>query len=540
MKSAEISVAAQAIDTATAHVRTEQQDEAVLAALGYKQEFKRAFTPLELFGVGFSIIGLLPSIAYVLVYAIPYGGPVAMVWGWAICAFFLICIALAMAELGSAAPTSGGLYYWTYRFSSPRWRLFLCWIVGYSNTIGNIAGVAAVGWGCAVQILAAASIGSNLNFAATTAQYYGTFLAVIAAQLVICSTASKVVARLQHLYIILNGLLILAVIIALPAATPKEFKNTAKFAFGNFTNLMPWTPGFSFVMSFLAPLWTICSFDAAVHISEEASNATVAVPAAILLSTVIAAVLGWAINVVIAFCMGTDLAAVLASPIGQPLATIFFNSFGQKGTLALWSIVVAVQFMMGTSIMTTASRQSFAFARDGALPFSRFLYRVNPTTQTPLYCVWFVAFCACCLSLLAFAGPAAIGAIFSLSVAPQYVAYSIPIVARFAFENDYKPGPFNLGAFGLPVAIAAVAWMCFTILIFFFPASPAPIAASMNYSIVVLGGILFLAILYFYFPVYGGVHWFKGPVSNIQTNEKELKVSGTKEEGSLDEKASSN
>lgn len=40
-----------------------RKDEEVLAGLGYKQEFKRAFTPLEVFGIGFSIIGLLPSIA---------------------------------------------------------------------------------------------------------------------------------------------------------------------------------------------------------------------------------------------------------------------------------------------------------------------------------------------------------------------------------------------------------------------------------------------------------------------------------------------
>lgn len=32
--------------------------------------------------------------------------------------------------------------------------------------------------------------------------------------------------------------LCLAVIIALPAATPKEFKNTAKFALGDFTNCL--------------------------------------------------------------------------------------------------------------------------------------------------------------------------------------------------------------------------------------------------------------------------------------------------------------
>ena len=38
-------------------------DEALLASLGYKQEFKRHFTPLEVFGVSFSIIGIFPSIA---------------------------------------------------------------------------------------------------------------------------------------------------------------------------------------------------------------------------------------------------------------------------------------------------------------------------------------------------------------------------------------------------------------------------------------------------------------------------------------------
>ena len=38
-------------------------DENKLASLGYKQEFKRVFSPLEVFGVAFSIIGLFPSIA---------------------------------------------------------------------------------------------------------------------------------------------------------------------------------------------------------------------------------------------------------------------------------------------------------------------------------------------------------------------------------------------------------------------------------------------------------------------------------------------
>ena len=83
-------------------------------------------------------------------------------------------------------------------------------------------------------------------------------------------------------------------------------------------------------------------------------------PWAIVYAIGIAGVLGWgkryhrtneasltslllAINVALAFCMGTDLDSILNNPIGQPMASIFFNSFGQKGTLAIWAVVVIVQ-----------------------------------------------------------------------------------------------------------------------------------------------------------------------------------------------------
>jgi len=55
------------------------RDDALLASLGYKAELKREFKALEVFGLAFSIMGLLPSIASTLVYSIPNGGPVGMV-----------------------------------------------------------------------------------------------------------------------------------------------------------------------------------------------------------------------------------------------------------------------------------------------------------------------------------------------------------------------------------------------------------------------------------------------------------------------------
>lgn len=55
------------------------KDDALLASLGYKAVLKREFKAVEVFGLMFSIFGLLPSIASTLVYSLPAGGPVGMV-----------------------------------------------------------------------------------------------------------------------------------------------------------------------------------------------------------------------------------------------------------------------------------------------------------------------------------------------------------------------------------------------------------------------------------------------------------------------------
>ncbi|KAJ7038980.1 APC amino acid permease [Mycena alexandri] len=490
-------------------------DNALLASLGYKQELKRAFTPIELFGFGFSVSAIAPSVASVLVYSLPNGGSSAMIWGWAVSTVFLMFIAMAMAELGSSAPTSGGLYYWTYKFASPRFRTVLCWMVGYTNTMSYITGVAGVDWSCAVLIMAGVTIGSDGQFAPTVYQTFGVYCAVLASHGLVASCATKVIARLQYLFITINIALILVLVIGLPIATPRDLKNDAKYVFGNFTNLTPWPNGYAFILSFLAPLWTVGGFDVGVHISEEALNANVAVPWAIMSVTAIGCTLGFAVQIAVAFCMGPDTVSILSSPVQQPFATILLNSFGKHGMLAIWSFIFIALYMAGVSLLTSSSRQTFAFSRDGALPFSRFLYKINSFTGTPVRCVWFSATCAGLLGLITFAGPAAAGALFTLGVIGQYVANSIPITTRWLGGQPFKKGPFNLGAFSLPVAIVAVLWMWFMTIVLLFPSFPDPDAQTMNYSVVVLFGVLFLALAYYYLPYYGGRHWFKGPVSTI-------------------------
>lgn len=105
--------------------------------------------------------------------------------------------------------------------------------------------------------------------------------------------------------------------------------------------------------------------------------------------------------------------------------------------------------------LTAASRQTFAFARDGALPFSRFLYKVNPYTHTPVVCVWFCALGAMLLGLFSFASPAAITSVFTMAVVCQYLAYSIPILARFWGGASFRPGPFSLGSYVSPCTVSS-------------------------------------------------------------------------------------
>ena len=96
-------------------------------------------------------------------------------------------------------------------------------------------------------------------------------------------------------------------------------------------------------------------FDSCVHISEEASKFSRAVPFAVIGAISCAGTLGWLCVIVKVACMGTDIAAHLASPYRQSMASIYALRLGKEGTLAIWSIVIVIQFGMGMSITLSCS-----------------------------------------------------------------------------------------------------------------------------------------------------------------------------------------
>lgn len=76
--------------------------------------------------------------------------------------------------------------------------------------------------------------------------------------------------------------------------------------------------------------------------------------------------------------------------------------------------------------------------------------------------------------------------------------------------------------------------MAFMFIVFLFPTNPQTDAPDMNYTVVVFGGILLLSLAWYYCPVYGGVHWFTGPIPNVEKNTVEKDS-----ESEVDEKKSS-
>ena len=60
-----------------------------------------------------------------------YGGPVSMTLGWLFVSVLNGCVALSMAEICSAYPTSGGLYYWSAKLSGEDWASLASWVTGW-------------------------------------------------------------------------------------------------------------------------------------------------------------------------------------------------------------------------------------------------------------------------------------------------------------------------------------------------------------------------------------------------------------------------
>ncbi len=81
----------------------------------------------------------------------------------------------------------------------------------------------------------------------------------------------------------------------------------------------------------------------------------------------------------------------------------------------------------------------------------------------------------------------------SINVIGLYSAYGVPIFLRLRRGADFTAGPWHLGRYSQPVAAVAVAWICFSSVLFLLPQTSPVTAANFNYAPVALGAVLLVA-----------------------------------------------
>ncbi|TBU21825.1 amino acid transporter [Dichomitus squalens] len=436
-------------------VQVIDSDDIRLAELGYKGEFKREFSLLETIAFAFSIMAVNGGVSSTLSFGLPSGGHVGMVWGWFIPCMFIMCVAASMAELASSMPTSAGLYYFSAKLAPERYSALASWITGWANVTGQVTLVCSIDYTVAQMITTAVAVGTDGSVILGAGPTYGILLAILAIHGFICSSATRILARLNLVYGFLTMAATIGAIIALLICSGDN-KVSTETAFRLFENNTGWkNNGWAFLLSFAAPMWSLTGYDSAAHISEEISGAARTAPIAILASVAAVGGLGWIYLICASFAL-VSVPALLETELALPMGQLLLDVLGKRGMLAVWSFTLASQFLCGAAQGVDASRVVFAFARDNALPGSRWWKRMNPRTQTPVNAVWLVVVLSAFCGLLGFSATA-FSSLAGASVIGLYTSYAAPIFLRITSGRDkLVPGPFALGRWFMPIGTIAV------------------------------------------------------------------------------------
>lgn len=479
-----------------------------LEECGYASELKREFTMFSTFSFAVSISGLMATVATTYYYPLEAGGASSAVWCWFISGIGCLAIAFSVAEIVSSYPTSGGMYYACSRLFPPEWAPVICWVDGWINILGQIAGVASTDYGAAGLLLAAVSMGTDGSYQPTDKHVVGVSAAIIAFHGVMNSFPTRYLEKMTNAYVVFHFGCLFAGAIALLAKT--ENKHDAKYVFTHVESYSGWTPkGWSFLFGFLSVSWTMTDYDATAHICEEMKEPEKKAPWAISSAMVFTYVLGFLYNIVLGFCLG-DPEEILAA--SQPVATIYYNSLGKRAGIFFTVATFIILNFVGVTALQATSRTTWAQARDRMLPASKIWYKVNKYTTTPLYAVWINVLCCICLNLIGLGSSTTINAIFNVTAIALDWSYVIPIAGKVLFPRLFKRGPWHLGWASKFINWYGIIWTTFVSVIFFMPTNMPVTPENMNYAVVIFFGIIFLSQIFWYL---GGKRKYKGPQATV-------------------------
>jgi amino acid transporter len=420
------------------------EDVRLLQRMGYAQELLRRMSGFSNFAISFSIICILAGGITSLQLGISAVGGAAAGIVWPIGVLLALVVALCMAQIASAFPTAGGLYHWSSILGGKGWGWAAAWF--------NLGGL--------IFVTAAVNVGTYQLFTTFLAPMFGLDPArfTLAHQIVgvILLTVSQGLwnhfgIRLTTRLTDLSGYLIFLVACVLTITMLWAARGRNWGTLFIFTNLSGeagggvWpargSMGVMLLLGLMWPIYTITGFDASAHTAEETLDAARNVPKGMLRSVYLSGLVGWAM--VCSF--------VLAMPSVRAGAAQGEHIFGwlmqqaAPGMLGklLWTGIVIANYICGLACVTSTSRMTYAFARDGGFPYSSMLKSVSLKWRTPVPAIWVVAG----LVILSMVYAPAYSTLTTAGVIFLYISYVMPSAAGFfAYGRKWTVmGPFTLG-----------------------------------------------------------------------------------------------
>jgi amino acid transporter len=521
-----------------------QQDIKDLHGLGYAQELFRTMGGFSNFAISFSIISILTGAVILYDYGLAWAGKAAVSLGWPLITIFVLAIAASMAELASAYPTAGGLYYWASKMKNKNWGWWTAWL----NLIGQFAIVAGINYAAAGFINATIIdklFGGTFNtFELIPGILNGQLITMgvlTLIQLVMNIAGINLVALLNqvsvwwHIAIVAIVAVVLVVAgkpdqsgLGLFSITPLDTAGSWSNDFGDFH--LTYGPAISypviaaFFFSLLQANWTYTGYDASAHVAEETIGARVASAWGVFLSVAVSAVVGYIF--LMALTLHTPSLATLfpaqltdASTYSQyyfgggvaVISILVYNMGDFLGNFISAGIAIAMAFC-GLASVAAAGRMLFAFSRDDGLPGSGWLKKVSHRYRTPANALVTIGVVSWLFTLAAFivGTGTAIVIVTAISTIFLYAAYGVVIYLGATTSEWVGHRTWSLGRWSKPIAYLAILWILVLMVLFSFPTS-----GNISWPFMV---VTVLLLLVYYFG------WakarFKGPI--VQGSAEQL------------------
>lgn len=500
-------------------------DEQLLHRMGYAQELRRKLSGFTNFAISFTVISILAGTLTSYYIGFANGGPIIMSWGWPFVSIMCLFVALAMAELASAMPTAGGLYFWACKLGTPAWG----WFTGWLNIVGFTIGTAAVGWGAAVFAVAL----GNLWFPGVVHTTNGTIFLFYAIILVLGGIINsfgispiRIINNVSAWWHMIGAILLAIVLLAIPthhqsfAFVFTKTINASGFGGHGFSSLLFW---FVIGIGLLQAQYTIGGYDASAHMSEETTSASRKAARGVWTSVAVSGIFGWILLLALTFAVPNVNSTLSAGAFD--VQYIWQTSLGTKWAEFLLFIVVAAQFFCDNADITAASRVIWALSRDKAVPGHHLWHRLNKY-RAPVYAIWLVVIFDILWMLPTFAN-ATIGYLVatSITVIALYSAYALPILLRMRLGKRFETGAWTLGKHYRWIDSIALAWILIITILFIMPVTPTgiPFRKGFTWTVVNYAPLTMIAVL----VLVGGWwlisarHWFRGPVRQASFEELE-------------------